>query len=74
MHRRAWPRTDVRRTNVRWTDEELAAFEAAWNDVVEEQSEQDADFAHIAESYYAFRKIYRTWAAAQFIKPTYLSE
>ena len=25
-------------TNVRWTDEELAAFEKAWNEVLEEQS------------------------------------
>jgi TRAP-type mannitol/chloroaromatic compound transport system substrate-binding protein len=61
-------------TNVRWTDEELAAFEKAWNEVLEEQSAQDEDFAKIAESYYGFRKVYRTWAAAQFLKPTYLSE
>jgi TRAP-type mannitol/chloroaromatic compound transport system substrate-binding protein len=61
-------------TNVRWDDEELAAFETAWNEVVQEQSAQDADFKRIAESYYAFRKVYKTWAAAQFLKPTYLSE
>jgi TRAP-type mannitol/chloroaromatic compound transport system substrate-binding protein len=61
-------------TNVRWSDEELAAFEAAWNEVVEEQSAEDEEFARIAESYYAFREVYRTWAAAQFLKPTYLSE
>jgi TRAP-type mannitol/chloroaromatic compound transport system substrate-binding protein len=61
-------------TNVRWTDEELAAFETAWNQVLEEQSAQDEDFAKIAESYYGFRKTYRSWAAAQFLKPTYLSE
>ena len=28
-------------TNVRWTDEELAAFEQAWNEVLEEQSASD---------------------------------
>jgi TRAP-type mannitol/chloroaromatic compound transport system substrate-binding protein len=61
-------------TNVRWSDEDLAAFEAAWNEVVEEQSADDEDFARIAESYYAFREVYRTWAAAQFLKPTYVSE
>jgi len=61
-------------TNVRWSDEELAAFEAAWNEVVEEQSAQDEDFAKIADSYYAFRKVYKTWGDAQALKPTYLSE
>jgi TRAP-type mannitol/chloroaromatic compound transport system substrate-binding protein len=43
-------------TNVRWTDEELAASEQAWRDVLEEQSAQDADFARIAKSYQNFRK------------------
>jgi TRAP-type mannitol/chloroaromatic compound transport system substrate-binding protein len=43
-------------TNVRWTDEELAAFEQAWNEVLDEQSAQDEDFNKIAESYKAFRK------------------
>jgi TRAP-type mannitol/chloroaromatic compound transport system substrate-binding protein len=61
-------------TNVRWTDEELAAIEAAWNEVVEEQSADDEDFKRIAESYYAFRKVYKTWGDAQALKPTYLSE
>jgi TRAP-type mannitol/chloroaromatic compound transport system substrate-binding protein len=61
-------------TNVRWSDEELAAFEAAWNEVLEEQSAQDEDFKRIAESYAAFRKVYKTWGDAQSMKPTYLSE
>jgi TRAP-type mannitol/chloroaromatic compound transport system substrate-binding protein len=61
-------------TNVRWTDEELAAFEQAWNEVVEEQSAEDEDFKRIAESYYAFREVYKTWGDAQALKPTYLSE
>jgi TRAP-type mannitol/chloroaromatic compound transport system substrate-binding protein len=61
-------------TNVRWTDEELAAFEQAWNEVVEEQSAEDEDFARIADSYRAFRKVYKTWGDAQALKPTYLSE
>ena len=58
-------------TNVRWTDEQLAAFEEAWNEVVEEQSAQDEDFKRIAESYRAFRKVYKTWGDAQALKPTY---
>jgi TRAP-type mannitol/chloroaromatic compound transport system substrate-binding protein len=61
-------------TNVRWTDEELAAFENAWNEVLQEQSAEDEDFARIAESYRAFRKVYKTWGDAQFLRPTYLSE
>jgi TRAP-type mannitol/chloroaromatic compound transport system substrate-binding protein len=61
-------------TNVRWGDEELAAFEKAWNEVVEEQSAQDEDFEKIAESYRAFRKVYKTWGDAQALKPTYVSE
>jgi TRAP-type mannitol/chloroaromatic compound transport system substrate-binding protein len=61
-------------TNVRWDDEELAAFETAWNEVLAEQSAQDEDFKQIAESYAAFRKVYKTWGDAQALKPTYLSE
>jgi TRAP-type mannitol/chloroaromatic compound transport system substrate-binding protein len=61
-------------TNVRWTDEELAAFEKAWDEVMAEQSAQDEDFKKIAESYQAFRKVYKTWGDAQALKPTYLSE
>jgi TRAP-type mannitol/chloroaromatic compound transport system substrate-binding protein len=59
-------------TNVRWTDEELAAFEAAWNEVLEEQSAQNEDFKRIADSYKAFRQEYKTWGDAQSLKPTYL--
>jgi TRAP-type mannitol/chloroaromatic compound transport system substrate-binding protein len=61
-------------TNVRWTDEELAAFETAWNEVLQEQSAQDPEFKKVAESYQAFRKVYKTWGDAQALKPTYLSE
>ena len=61
-------------TNVRWSDEELTAFERAWNEVMDEQSAQDEDFARIAESYRAFREVYKTWGDAQSLKPTYLSE
>src|ERR687891_2304339 len=55
--------------NVRWTDEELAAFEQAWSEVLEEQSAQDEDFKRIADSYTAFRKEYKTWGDAQSLKP-----
>jgi TRAP-type mannitol/chloroaromatic compound transport system substrate-binding protein len=61
-------------TNVRWTDEELAAFERAWNEVLEEQSAQDEDFERIAESYLEFREVYKTWGDAQALKPTYMTQ
>ena len=59
-------------TNMRWGDEELAAFEAAWNEVLEEQSAEDEDFKNIAESYKQFREVYKTWGDAQALRPTYL--
>ena len=60
--------------NVRWTDEELAAFEAAWNEVLAEQSAADPTFKKVADSYLAFRKVYKTWGDAQALKATYLSK
>jgi TRAP-type mannitol/chloroaromatic compound transport system substrate-binding protein len=60
--------------NVRWTDEQLAAFEEAWLEVLQEQSEQDEDFKRAADSYLAFRKEYKTWGDAQALKPTYLGQ
>jgi TRAP-type mannitol/chloroaromatic compound transport system substrate-binding protein len=41
--------------------------------VLAEQSAADEDFAKIAESYQAFRNVYKTWAAAQLLKPSYLN-
>jgi TRAP-type mannitol/chloroaromatic compound transport system substrate-binding protein len=60
--------------NVRWTDEELAAFEAGWNEVLQEQSAADPTFKRVADSYLAFRKVYKTWGDAQALKATYLSK
>jgi TRAP-type mannitol/chloroaromatic compound transport system substrate-binding protein len=58
--------------NRRWTDEELATFEKAWVEVVKEESAKDALFKQIADSFYAFRKKYKAWGDAQYLKPTYL--
>jgi TRAP-type mannitol/chloroaromatic compound transport system substrate-binding protein len=60
--------------NVRWTDDELAAFEAAWNEVLAEQAAADPTFKKVADSYLAFREIYRTWGEAQRLEATYLSK
>jgi len=58
--------------NVRWTDDQLAAFEKAWNEVMSELSAKDATFKKVADSYLAFRKTYKVWGEAQALKPTYL--
>ena len=58
----------------RWTDEELAAMEAAWVEVLEEQSAADPTFKKVADSYLAFRKVYKTWGDAQALNATYLTK
>jgi|TARA_B100000315_G_scaffold161907_2_gene150415 TRAP-type mannitol/chloroaromatic compound transport system substrate-binding protein len=56
----------------RWTDDQIAVFEAAWNEVVAEDSANDPLFAEITASYNTWRKAYSKWGAAQALKPTYL--
>jgi len=58
----------------RWSDEELAAFETAWQEVLEEQSASDPVFKEVADSYLAFRETYKTWGDAQFLQSTYQTE
>jgi TRAP-type mannitol/chloroaromatic compound transport system substrate-binding protein len=61
-------------TNRRWTDQELAAFEKAWLQVLDEESADDPVFKKVADSYLAWRKEYKTWGDAQALKATYLSQ
>jgi TRAP-type mannitol/chloroaromatic compound transport system substrate-binding protein len=56
----------------RWTDDQLAAFEKAWVEVVAEESAKDEYFKKFADSFYAFREQYRIWGEAQALKATYL--
>ncbi len=56
----------------RWTDEQLAVFEQAWLDVLEEDAAKDPEFKRVADSYLEFRKKYATWGNAQRMRPTYL--
>ena len=58
--------------NRRWTDDQLAVFEKAWQEVVAEESAKDATFKEFADSYFAFRKVYKIWGDAQALKSTYL--
>ena len=50
---------EIRSGERRWTDEELAAFEQAWDEVLAEQSAADPTFKKVADSYLAFRKVYK---------------
>ncbi len=61
-------------TNRRWTDDELAAFEKAWLEVMQEQSAADPIFKKVADSYLAWRKAYKPWADAQALKATYQTQ
>jgi TRAP-type mannitol/chloroaromatic compound transport system substrate-binding protein len=55
----------------RWTDDQLAAMQEAWEAVLAEQSAADPTFKKVADSYLAFRETYKTWGTAQFLKSTY---
>ncbi len=59
-------------TNHRWGDEQLAVFEQAWRDVLDEESAKDETFKEFADSYLAFRAKYKLWGDAQALKNTYL--
>jgi TRAP-type mannitol/chloroaromatic compound transport system substrate-binding protein len=61
-------------TNKRWDDEQLAAFETAWLEVLAEESANDEWFKKVADSYLAFRKVYKTWGDAQALSATYLTK
>jgi TRAP-type mannitol/chloroaromatic compound transport system substrate-binding protein len=56
----------------RWNDDQLAAFEKAWLEVIQEESARDPLFKRIADDYLAFRARYKIWGDAQTLKPTYL--
>ena len=58
-------------TNHRWDDETLATLERHWFAVLEEESEKDPAWKKIADSYLAFREVYRVWGDAQALKSTY---
>jgi TRAP-type mannitol/chloroaromatic compound transport system substrate-binding protein len=58
-------------TNRRWPDDTLRQLEAAWIEVVAEESAADPMFKRIADSFYGFRDIYRVWGEAQALNSTY---
>lgn len=55
--------------NIRqWSDEDLAALEAAWHEVAAEQSAANADFARTYESYTTFRANYARWREIGYLR------
>ena len=52
----------------RWSDEVLGEFEAAWNDVVVEESAKDPLFKKVYDSYSAWRKSYKVWKDNGYLK------
>lgn len=55
--------------NMRWTPEMLAQIEAAWKDVVTEESEKDPFFKTVWDDLSAFRAEYLKWSRLGFLVP-----
>ncbi len=55
----------------RWSDKDLATFEKAWLEVLQEESAKDPLFKKIADHYLDFRKRYAIWGNAQAMKANY---
>ena len=51
-----------------WSPEILDAMRQGWQEVVAEESAKDADFARVAESYFAFHEAYRKWAEYGYLR------
>ncbi|MEL6667166.1 MAG: TRAP transporter substrate-binding protein [Pseudomonadota bacterium] len=51
----------------RWSEEMLATFEGAWNEVVVERAAADADFARVWESITDFRESYAEWSELGYL-------
>ena len=51
----------------KWSDEILDALEAAWMEVVEEESNNDADFKRSWESLSLFRKEIEVWKSLGYL-------
>jgi TRAP-type mannitol/chloroaromatic compound transport system substrate-binding protein len=56
----------------RWSDEDLAAFEKAWMEVLAEESAKDALFKKVADHYLDYRKKFAVWGSSQYMRSTYL--
>jgi TRAP-type mannitol/chloroaromatic compound transport system substrate-binding protein len=52
----------------KWSPEILAAYEAAWQEVVTEEAKNDPDFARVWESLKTFRDNYTTWREFGYLR------
>jgi TRAP-type mannitol/chloroaromatic compound transport system substrate-binding protein len=63
--------TDLQEKGVvfhRWSDEMMAAYQKAWDEVVAEQSAADPLFKEVWESYSGFREKYLVWKDYGYLK------
>ena len=51
-----------------WPPEILAAYEKAWNEVVEEESKNNANFKKVYASYSKFREEFKLWGENGYLK------
>ena len=51
-----------------WTPDVLEKLEAAWKDVVQEESAKDPAFKKVADSYFAWREQYKLWRDYGYVK------
>ena len=54
-------------TNMYWSDEMLATFKKAWEEVAAEQSAKDPFFKKVWDDFSAFRKDYALWQSYGFL-------
>ena len=60
-------RTEKGVQTLRWPDEDLAKFQAAWEEVVAEQAAKSEVFKKVYESYRDFRKSYEIWGGMAYV-------
>lgn len=53
-----------------WSDEILEALATAWEEVAEEESAKNENFARVMESYNSFREQYAPWQDLGYLKPS----
>jgi TRAP-type mannitol/chloroaromatic compound transport system substrate-binding protein len=51
-----------------WTDDEIAAFRTAWQEVIVDESAADPNFKRIYDNYTAFRDKYAKWREIGYLK------
>jgi TRAP-type mannitol/chloroaromatic compound transport system substrate-binding protein len=52
----------------RWSDEQIATFRSAWEEVAAEEAAADPNFKRIYEAYAAFRQDYAVWRDIGYLK------